>query len=123
MKTNISSFESKQDFLEVTEWICDVKETFELNIASGEHISEGYIILYADRLFKAEVLDWCLSLGTSDTLPTTRTAFEQALKTEFIPADYERSIMNGLKIRMQKGSAVAYVKDFRRLIIFLPEIS
>lgn len=40
MKAKLSKFEFTRDFLAVTEWIYEVKETFELIVASGETISE-----------------------------------------------------------------------------------
>lgn len=55
MKAKLPHFEGTRDFLTLTEWLYEVKEIFELIIASGEHISEDYIVRYAVSLFKGEV--------------------------------------------------------------------
>lgn len=56
MMTKLSTFEGSRDFLAVTDWILKLKETIGLIIASKENISEKYIVRYAARLFKREVL-------------------------------------------------------------------
>lgn len=74
-------------------------------------------------MFKGEALDWWLSLKTAQQIPSTWVEFEQAVKNEFIPAYYERSVMEKLKHCKQTGSATDYVKQLRRLVPSLPDIS
>lgn len=61
-------------------------------MASGEHISEVYIIRCAAGLFKGEALDRWLSLQVKHNTSNTWVAFERSLKTEFILVDYERTV-------------------------------
>lgn len=54
--------------------------------------------------------------------PTSWAAFELAFESKFIPADYERSILDELKKCRQKGTATDYVKNLRRLVLTFLEM-
>lgn len=54
---------------------------------------------------------------------TTWKEFEEAVKRQFIPPNYEPSVMDKLKQCKKEGSATDYVKEFRRLILALPHLS
>lgn len=60
-KEKMSSFDEIRYFLDVMKRIYEVKETCEMIIASGGHISLEHIIHYEARLFKEEAQDWWLS--------------------------------------------------------------
>lgn len=62
MKTKMSYYKREGNFLAPTEWIYKTKQTFELIIASGEHLFKVYVIYYEAWLFKVKALDWWLLL-------------------------------------------------------------
>lgn len=69
-----------------------------------------------------EVLDCWLSLQRTITAPATWSDFEKAFKV-LVPVDYECTVMDKLKRCQQKGSAVDYIKELRRLVLVLSDKS
>lgn len=110
MKSKLTRFGGERDFLAVNEWLYEMKETFELICVSGEQVSEEYIVRFAAKLFHGEALDWLLSMRNIKAVPTTWNGFEEAVKRQFIPQDYERTVMEKLKRCKQRNSASDYVK-------------
>lgn len=123
MKSEFFRFGGERDFLAVNEWLFEVKETFELICASGKQVSEEYIVRFAAILFHGEALDWWLSMRNTGGASTTWNGFEEAVKRQFIPPDYERTVMDKLKRGKEQNSASDYIKEFQHLIPVLPDLS
>lgn len=100
-----------------------MKETFELICTSGEQVPEEYIVRFAAKRFYGEASDWWMSMRNTQAVPTTWNGFEEAVKRQFIPPDYERTVMEKLKRCKQWDSASDYVKEFQRLSLAHPDLS
>ncbi len=80
-------------------------------------------IMFASSFLSDSAAIWWYTIVQSGSSPTTWSSFCEALKSEFVPADYVRRARDRLRRLKQTGSVTKYLSEFRKVILTLPDVT
>jgi len=118
-------FSGRRDSVAVNTWLYQVEMYLNLLQVSNPQINldEGTKVAFASTLLKGTAAQWWYMLVQSGNAPTQWDAFLAKVRMEFIPQDSVARARDKLRALRQKTSVLAYLNEFRNIVMVIPGIS
>lgn len=119
------SYGGKRDYLSVSTWIFKMEQYFHLvgMFKPGMLATDASRIMFASTFLVESAAIWWFTLAQTNTTPDTWTKFCDAIRSEFVPADYLRCGRDRLRKLKQTKSVSRYLAEFRNIILTLSDIT
>ena len=119
------SFSGKRDAMTVNAWLYQVDMYLNLLQLNNPDVplDQNTRVSFASTLLKGNAANWWYMLVQSGKAPGQWNAFVAKVRTEFIPQDSVDRARDKLGSLRQKTSVIAYLNEFRNVVISIPGIS
>lgn len=118
-------FSGRRDAIAVNTWLYQVEMYLNLLQVTNPEIvlNEGVRVSFASTLMKGTAAQWWYMLVQSGQAPGNWNEFLAKVRLEFIPQDSVDRARDKLRSLRQKTSVLAYLNEFRNIVMVIPGIS
>ena len=115
-------FNGRRDQFTVRSWLYQVRQYLELiEVGNEMNLDDSTKISFAASFFSGTAATWWFTKVETNTVPTTWTAFENAVTHEFVPSDSIQRSRDRMRRLSQRRGVSAYLSEFCNIALTYKE--